>query len=372
MIISTSGISSFADLYRQKFISPYTEEGQSIVTKEMLDKAWHIYKSTTNYLTDVDEPYWKNITLNCLDQMDHIGSYWVGEFDCHNEDLLNEIWEPLIKEWYFGKVWIIKSEEIMNQEIQMAESDVYKDNIPEEKLFRNNPFRLFYMRQKDDGKYYFKSLLTGIDYFDLDPKEMIYLSLSGGANFRKWWKINMEYVAGKSRVVDATKALSKTVQVVVRNQETFDTEKSQIQNPSVFYELIRQSGTVGAKEQNLYQAMPIIDGQRVKDMKEIIQSMYEKECEMLGVTINSNDKKERLTVAENYKDLRQVTNLQDYQLKSLKIFEKRLKDKGWVKENFKIEISGLTYAQGLPDTVQSNSNPQQQFNIQKPIENSEE
>lgn len=138
----------------------------------------------------------------------------------------------------------------------------------------------------------------------------------------------MEYVAGKSRVIDATKALSKTVQVVVRNKDNFKAECAQIENPAVFYKLIRDTGTTGAKEQNLYQAMPIIDGQRVKDMQEIIQSQYDKECEILGVTTNSNNKKERLTVAENYKDLRQITNLQDFQLKSLKIFERKLKAMG--------------------------------------------
>lgn len=373
MIINTAGLASLADMYRQTYLTPYNKEGQELITKEMWNKFWTIWGGTTNYLSGSKEgeSFWKNITLSCLDLMEHVGAYVVGEFDCHNDEQLSEVWATLIKSWYFSKVWIIKSEEVMNQEIVLAESDLHKNNISEERLLRGNPFRLFERYQNSDGKYFFKSLLTGIDYFKLDPKEMICLSLNDGANFRKWWKVNMEYVAGKSRVVDATKALSKTVQVIVRNKESFDSERSQIENPSVFYELKRQAGTVGAKEQNLYQAMPIIEGQRIKDMQEIIQTMYDKECELLGFTTNSNDKKERLTVAENYKDLRQITNLQDYQLKNLKIFEKKLKERGWVKENFKIEISGLTYAQGLPDTVQAGSNPEE-LNIQKPIEDSQE
>lgn len=123
----------------------------------------------------------------------------------------------------------------------------------------------------------------------------------------------MEFVSGRSRVIDSLKALSKTIQVIVRNQNTYDNEREQIENPSVFYELQRQAGTqgTGPTEQNLYQQMPIIDGQRIRDMLDVVQTIYEKDCEFMGVTINSNEKKERLTAGENYKDLRRVTNLQD-------------------------------------------------------------
>lgn len=354
MIVNLAGVSSLAyDMYKDTITNPYDEEGKPIITKEQWDKYWEMKKKTTNYLGTGEggELFWKNITLECLDLMDHVASYVVGEFDCHNDEQLSEVWEILIKHWYFGNVWLIKSEEVMELEIQLSESQTYKDKIPENKLFRGNPFRLFSMYRTESGNTFFKSLLTGIDCFQLDPKEMIHLSLNDGANFRRWWKRNMDYVAGKSRVIDAAKALSKTVQVIVRNRESFKEERSQIENPSVMYELKRQSGTVGAKEQNLYQEMPLIDPQRVKDMKDIFQSIYDKECEMMGFTVNSNDKKERLTVAEDYKDMRQVTNIQDWQIKNLKIFERKLKEFNWVKEGFRIEISGLTFAQGLPDTV---------------------
>lgn len=341
-------------MYKGNLINTaYDAEGKPIITKEQWDKYWDMKKKTTNFLSSSGETeiFWKNVTLECLDLMDHIASYVVGEFDCHNDEQLSEVWEILIKHWYFGHVWLIKSEEVMELELNLAESKTYKDKIPENKLFRGNPYRLFEIYRTETGNTFFKSLLTGIDCFTLDPKEMIYLSLNNGTNFRRWWKKNMDYIAGKSRVVDAAKALSKTVQVIVRNKEAFREERAQINNPSVMYELKRQSGTVGAKEQNIYQEMPLIDSQRVKDMKEIFQSLYDKECELMGFTVNSNDKKERLTVAEDYKDMRQITNIQDWQLKNLKIFERKLKEKSWVEEGFKIEISGLTFAQGLPDTV---------------------
>lgn len=376
MLINTAGLSSLYDMYKQTALTPYTQAGQTIITKQMWDRYWEIQIKDTNFLAGgrEGEPFWKNVTLACLDLMDHVGAYMIGEFDCHNNEELSEIWANLIKAWYFGKVWIIKSEDVMNLEISLATSEAYRESIPEEKLFRGNPFRIFERYQNSKNQYLFKSLLTGIDGFELNPEEMIYLSLNEGANFRRWWKINMEYVSGLSRITDSIKALNKTVQVIVKNQRNYRYEEAQIENPSVFFRIERQTGTLGAKEQNIYQDMPIIDtGDRVKIMKDLIESMYQRQCEILGFTINSNDKKERLTVAENYKDLRQITNLQDWQLKNLKIFEKKLKKFGWVDEGFKIEIAGLAYAQGLPDTVLSNQLPNnlQEFGKNNKIESND-
>lgn len=354
LINNPATISSLYDMYKVNAFSAFSEEGQRMITMEMWQKYWQIQTKTFNYLkSSGSQPFWKNITLRCLRLLDYVGYYMVGEFDAHNDEFIEELWPIIIKAWYFGKLWVIKSDDIMNQEILLSESEIYRGKVMEHKLYRDNPYRLFELQEIRDGKYYFKSLLTGITDFEIDPKEMIYLSLNEGMNFIEWWRINMEFVSGRSRVIDSLKALSKTVQVIVRNQNTYDSEREQIENPSVFYELQRQAGTqgTGPTEQNLYQHMPIIDGQRIRDMLDAVQTIYEKDCEFMGVTINSNEKKERLTAGENYKDLRRVTNLQDWQLKSLKVFESKLKKRGWVKDDFKIEISGLAFAQGLPDTV---------------------
>lgn len=355
MLINNPAIvSSLYDMYKVNAFTPFSQEGQRIISMEMWQRHWHIKTKTLNYLKGSgSEPFWKNLTLRCLRLIDYVGYYMVGEFDAHNDEFIEELWPVIIKAWYFGKLWVIKSDVVKQQEIMLAESDIYRDKVPEHKLYRDNPYRLFELQNFKDGKYYFRSLLTGITDFEIDPKEMVYLSLNEGLNFIEWWRINMEFVSGRSRVVDSLKALSKTVLVVVRNQNAYDNEREQIENPSVFYELQRQAGTqgTGSTEQNLYQHMPVIDGQRIRDMQDVVQSLYEKDCEFLGVTMNSNDKKERLTAGENYKDLRRITNLQDWQLKSLKTFEARLKRKGWVEKKFRIEISGLAFAQGLPDTV---------------------
>lgn len=71
----------------------------------------------------------------------------------------------------------------MEREILLSESNVYAGRVMENKLYRENPYRLFELQEIRDGKYYFKSLLTGLDYFEIDPKEMIYLSLNEGMNF---------------------------------------------------------------------------------------------------------------------------------------------------------------------------------------------
>lgn len=360
-MIIKKALSSLYDMYGDYCGGGYfTEVDQKFLTKDRWDLHWDIYKGTFNYLGSGcnnrgqggTQSFWKNVTLAVFDLMDYVAAYVSGEFTVENEENLEEIWEILIKNWYFDGVWIIKSEEIKNREIAMAESGAY--DIPENKLFRENPFRLFKRTTSKEGnKYYFKSLLTGIDYFELDPKEMIYISLNEGANWRRWWKANMEYVAGISRVVEALKSLSKTAQVIVKNPRTFEQEEAQIENPSVFYRINRlTSGQhIGAKEQNIYQYMPLIEGSRVADMKNIVESLYDKECSRLGVTMNANEKKERLTSAENYKDLKSITNLQAHQLRSLKRLEKKLKNKGWVEEDFFIDIGGSTFAQGLPDPI---------------------
>lgn len=364
MYIRGATASSLLDMYREGTFSKITGPNQPIITERMWKLHWDLLKTDINSLEGgiENQLYWKNITLKCLDLMDHVGDYMVGEFDCHNDDEIAEIWEPLIKNWYFGDVWITYDRQIMDEEIAIAE----KEGIPERNLRRDNPFRIFSSKSETNlfnlgkaGRFFFKSLLTGVE-MQLDPKEMINISWNDGKSWRRWWIANLEYIAGKSRVIDGLKALSKTVKVNINNKAAFEAERSQLENPGVFYVLKRQTGEV--TESNIYQAMPIIDGGRVKDLLEIVDKNYRDECEKMGFTLNSNDKKERLTVAENYKDLRQITNLQDAQLKKLKIFERKLKEKGWVSNNFKIEISGLTYAQGLPDTVQAGK-PQEEPQI---------
>lgn len=348
MFFGNQKIAHLYDLFRDSAITGINAADTRFTTKKDFNLHTKLQKA------DLPFAGLESLNMKCLNLMDRRAKYMVGEFDIHNEDYLLELWEPLIKAWYFGRVWVIKSEDVMELELGLAE----ELRIPEHKLYRGNPFRLFDQYTDSEGKILFKSLLTGIDNFDLDPKEMISLSNDDGQTFYMLWAINMNYLAGQVRVTEAFKACSKTISAIVRNKDSFQNESAQIENPSVIYKIYRQTGGT-ALEQTLYQEMKLIETVTVKDMLDINEEIAKKDLAFLGVVTNSTEKKERLTVAENLKDSRLMTNIQDSQLKNLKAFENKLKQKGWVKENCRIEIAGLSLTQEQSEQPQE-FNPEQQ------------
>lgn len=130
----------------------------------------------------------------------------------------------------------------------------------------------------------------------------------------------------------------------------YDPQRAELENVSLrsrnyVFDVDRVENRGG--DYNSYDLLDVMPAEVPKSILDTITAYLDTEGSKLGYTQNMNDKKERLTTGENYKDLHGISNVQFLMLTWLKSFGRRFKNK-YPNIDLDFGLSNQSDALGVP------------------------
>lgn len=291
--------------------------------------------------------YLDDYTTQHFDKRKQITDYFAGEYTETNDEEFAVIFEKFFEYWYWSEIWVCYSETLLETEIQSWKNRL---DIEKQKCAYKCPYRLFTkVKRISQTKSVYSSIWTGIHYeIDEEIIPMIYASCNNGLNERMWRRLIKEHIAGIQQFITVQNLSTKVLFCNKINETEFNKEKEQLKKVDPIFHV---NGTELTKK-NQYDVMQICDTVLPKTILDNITAYFLKESAGLGYVENMNDKKERLTTGENFKDLKAISNIQYRHLKNLNTFAKNFNDEYPDKDlNFNLSNWGAE-SQGVPTPIE--------------------
>lgn len=174
---------------------------------------------------------------------------------------------------------------------------------------------------------------------------MVWASANGGMFYIWWREILKNWIGGLQKFFISTNLLIKRVLRQKYNPDTARTENESLNNLSAVFDVDRIENMTG--DYNSYDKFDIMPPEVPKAILDTITQYVDVEGSKLGYTQNMNDKKERLTTGENFKDLHGITNVQGLLLNWLNKFGRHFQEEYPDKE-LEFQLSNQSDAEGIP------------------------
>lgn len=267
----------------------------------------------------IDSPL-RNIYIRIFHDLYLVGNYFAGLFEIktNNKKFKSEfkmIWNDLIRNWYFGEVYIGYGEDILKLDEELARRK--RKNLF--KIKRNCRFRLYTKQGESESR--FRSYYSGeiISSKKMNERRLVYAGLINNNHWMYWWHILVEYYGGRERVIECFKASSKRTIV---NQSSSDTmtnsEESQLDNDSCLYRVTTTSKRIMGNESevfgaNKYNQHEFFPPEKVNELFRVNNNLFNSQTDKLGYSGKQIDeKKARLTQQESFLSVASVSVYQDY------------------------------------------------------------
>lgn len=303
----------------------------------------------------------KDFHLAALYRLKRVGEYIQGEYKAKSEDeeFLNEfnlIFPEFIEGWYWRTIYIGYGEDLVEQERKA----LIKAELPykPQKCKFNSKFRLYTKIDVDTGIKKigeYTSILSSVTGLKIENSRLIPITCNEGANWLQWIELVREYNAGNQKFISAFNACIKRLSVVVVNKEAFDWERKQFQNNNIYW--VKFKDQTRGINNNKDKTIEIMPPELVLQILNLNQAYFETQAAWLGFAgKGTNNKTERLTAAENYQNLKIISNIQESNLRKLNTIAWLMKETFGevVPDDLKFEISGQGIAKGLPESMNMN------------------
>lgn len=335
------------------------EEGKQIPFLNVLrETVWNINQGKDQKACL--SPIYNNI-IHLFHKLEFVWKYFCGEFEIRCKDRyfreqFARVWPEFIRGWYFGCIYVGYGrdfEEIDRRVVEKKGEDFDLDYV-------TGRFRLY--TKSADGTFY--SIFAKQSGLEFDKEQRMRLvrceSAPAGSNhWMYWWFLWIETLDGLERYKQAVKALSKKVILTPKNKEEKEDIIYQMEDKgtivsrsssSPFGESGETTFTIGKTK---VEPLEFMNNDTPSRILEGIQKYFEFNAAHLGFAgEHTEQKKERLTVAENWPKQKTVSNVRAFLINSLnRCFDEmrfRLGDKV-VPEDLKIVPANQAFAQGLPD-----------------------
>ena len=269
--------------------------------------------------------------------------YFIGEYTETTDDEFQEIYDKFFHRWFWDDVYVCYSQEVLEIE---KESWIGRVDINEDEAFGHNPYRLFKLVKKTpEGINTYYSVYTGLHYeIDTNTIPMVWASCNKGRNWRDWSFLIKEFIGAEQSFIITQRLASKRIQREVKNQATIVKENTNLECLGTVFDI----EVVDVANKNKYEPFRACDPEIPRGIWDNLLNWFMTRAGWLGYVQNMNDKKERLTTGENFKDLHAVTNVQYRNIKRLNAFGRLFGIKYPGKElNF--NLSNWGEAQGVPE-----------------------
>ena len=252
------------------------------------------------------------------------------------------MWEHFFEHWYWEDVYICHSEEVLKLEVES-----WKDRLDINHDFCNsdNPYRLFKLvKRLDNSNAVCSSIYTGENYeIDTSVIPMVWASANKGLNWIYWRELIKDFIGGEQSFITTQKLVNKRLIRKTKNEVNAKNEDANLRTLEPVFDVNSTDATL----KNTYEPFFICPPEVPRGLWDNLLNWFMTRAGWLGFVQNMNDKKERLTTGENFKDLHAVSNVQYRNLKALNKFG-RLLGRKYPGKELNFNLSNWGEAQGLP------------------------
>lgn len=301
----------------------------------------------------LEDPFYEFVDANekrefherVYERLWEISDYFTGEYTETTDEEFQEIWPIFFHHWYYNNVYICYSQEVLQMEI-----DDWKENMSPMAYNKwnyhwKNPYRLFRLVSRlDENIGTFRSIYSGRPY-TLDERKtpMVMASCNNGRNWKIWNFILKEEVASDVFFKTLQRLSVKRILRKVSDEESKNSENKSLRNLDPVFDINNMSTEMA----NEYEELNIAHPEIAKGILDNNIAWFLNRSSNLGYMQNANDKKERLTTGENFKDLHGVSNIQYRNLKQLNAFG-RLFAEFYPDKKLNFNLSNWGEAEGIP------------------------
>lgn len=279
---------------------------------------------------------------NIYDFQRQITDYFAGEYTETTDDEFQEIWKDFFYHWYWDDVYVCYSPELLNIQIESWKERL---DINKYKSHWRCPYRLLKLvKREEQNKGIYSCIWTGIHY-EIDETQipMVWASANDGMNWRYWRDLIKEFIAAEQYFIKTQKLSGKRIIRDIKNTDNVTQENENLAHTSVIFDINATDATM----KNRYVPFDACHPEIPKGIWDNAINWFRTRAGLLGYIQNMNDKKERLTTGENFKDLHGATNIQINNLKQLNNFGREFSLEYPGKElNF--NLSNWGEAEGIP------------------------
>lgn len=271
-----------------------------------------------------------------------ITDYFTGEYTETTDEDFQEIWKDFFYHWYWSDIYLCHSEEILEEEKKS-----WKDrlDINPDKCHGDCPYRLFKLVKRiDQNKGIYASVWTGLHYeIDREIVPLVWASANDGMNWIWWRELIEEFIGGEQLFIKTQKLAGKRILREIKDNNSAENENKDLDCNAVVFDINASEAVL----KNRYLPFDACNPEIPKGLWDNLLNWFMTKAGWLGYMQNMNDKKERLTTGENFKDLHAVSNIQYRNLKQLNQFARKF---GKVYPNIQLNfnVSNWGEAAGLP------------------------
>lgn len=303
-----------------------------------------------------------NTLIHIFHKMEFVWKYFCGEFEIRCRDRyfreqFARVWPEFIRGWYFGTVYVGYGADFEEIDRRAFEKDGEVFDLD----CVTGRFRLY--TKTANGRFY--SIFTKQGNLEFDRGQinrLVKCQCEKGSNISSnwlyWFYLWTETLDGLDRYQIAVKALSKKVILTPKNKEEKEAILHQMDDKSTIVSRSSSSpmGETGETTFTLgktkVEPLEFMNNDTPARIFEGIQKYFEFMAAHLGFSgEHTEQKKERLTAAENWPKQKTVSNVRTYLINSLNACFDEMRAKFGdkvVPEDLKIVPTNQAFAQGLP------------------------